>query len=237
MTRRIGRPADKVEFNRPYTVRVTVLTMAIAPPNRPIPVALTLQQGHNAPPLGATPTVFTWQQWLNRWWQGLGTGGSDPAEDLPHLSPLLAAYPKASLALALNLRLTTDEEIHQFNRDYRGIDRPTDVLAFSALEAIPPALLLAQKAAEDPDSPEPIELGDMVISLDTAKAQAQRLGHSLTLELAWLGAHGFLHLLGWDHGDRPHLEKMLTRQQTLLTAANLGTVNGGALDLIRLGYD
>ncbi|MEM9244256.1 MAG: rRNA maturation RNase YbeY [Cyanobacteria bacterium P01_F01_bin.153] len=213
--------------------------MAITPPHPCMchPVALTLQQAQETVDTGSVPTVLMWQRWLNRWWQDLGNGKFGPAEDLPHLSPLLAVYPKSSLGIALNLRITTDEEIHQFNHDYRGIDRPTDVLAFSALEAIPPGILLAQKAAEDPDEPEPIELGDIIISLDTAKVQARRLGHNLTLELAWLGAHGLLHLLGWDHGDRPHLEQMLTRQQTLLTAADLGKVNWGALDITDLGYD
>ncbi|MEM9772367.1 MAG: rRNA maturation RNase YbeY [Cyanobacteria bacterium P01_D01_bin.73] len=227
-----------------------VLIMAIAPSNLQLtthPVAMTLQQ-EDGQASGSMPALSVWQGWFDDWWQDLGAGESEAEleRDLPYLAPLLAVYPKSSLAIALNLRLTTDSGIHQLNRDYRGIDRPTDVLAFSALEASPPAILVAQMAAEEMEagddspgetSPEPIELGDLAISLNTAERQAQRWGHSLSLELAWLAAHGLLHLLGWDHGDRLHLEEMLTRQQTLLTAANLGKVNWGALDMTDLGYE
>lgn len=203
------------------------------------PVALTVQWavGEDWPVKGSLPTDSIWGQWFNRWWSAL------TVEELPYLAPVLEAVPKGDLAIAVNLRFVTDSDICQLNRDYRNSDRPTDVLAFSALEAIPPAILMAQvteglASNGNPDSidPDPIELGDIIISLDTAQTQAQSLGHGLSLELAWLAAHGFLHLLGWDHPDRNQLEQMLTCQQTLLTAANLGTVNWGALDMAEMGY-
>jgi len=91
---------------------------------------------------------------------------------------------------------------------YRHKDQPTDVLAFAALETdsvLPPELLAV----------EPLYLGDIVISLDTAERQAQAEGHSLLHETIWLTAHGFLHLLGWDHPDDQSLEAMLTQQGAL----------------------
>lgn len=90
----------------------------------------------------------------------------------------------------LTLVLTDDGEIAQLNAQYRGIDGPTDVLAFQA----------------EPDFPELIGemagyLGDVIVSLPRAQEQACVAGHSLSYELALLVAHGTLHLLGYDHAD------------------------------------
>jgi probable rRNA maturation factor len=67
----------------------------------------------------------------------------------------------------------------------------------------------------------PLYLGDVVISVDTAGRQAQQQGHPLQTELAWLAAHGLLHLLGWDHPDEERLVEMLNQQETLLQSVNL----------------
>ncbi|MDG2614996.1 rRNA maturation RNase YbeY [Thermoleptolyngbya sichuanensis XZ-Cy5] len=138
----------------------------------------------------------TWITWFQTWLTALA----------PDLSPI-GAY-------ELSLRLTTDAEIHQLNAQYRQIDRPTDVLSFSATESgvTLPAGLLAE---------EPFPLGDIIISLDTAAAQAQQRHHTLTEELAWLATHGLLHLLGWDHPDEAHLQKMLQQQVNLLQTVAL----------------
>jgi probable rRNA maturation factor len=64
-------------------------------------------------------------------------------------------------------------------------------------------------------------LGDIIISQTTAIFQAQERGHSLTYELAWLAAHGLLHLLGWDHPDDDSLEVMLTQQALMLQLISL----------------
>lgn len=76
----------------------------------------------------------------------------------------------------------TDPTIHTLNRQYRGKDKPTDVLSFPLADDLHPELL-----------------GDVVISLDTATRQAQRRGHSLREEVQILLIHGILHLLGYDH--------------------------------------
>jgi probable rRNA maturation factor len=138
----------------------------------------------------------TWNNWFQIWLAALA----------PDLSPI-DAY-------ELSLRLTTDAEIHQLNAHYRKVDRPTDVLSFSAMESgiTLPISLLAE---------EPFPLGDIIISLDTAAAQAQQRNHTLTQELAWLATHGLLHLLGWDHPDEAQLQKMLQQQVNLLQTVAL----------------
>jgi probable rRNA maturation factor len=98
------------------------------------------------------------------------------------------------------------------------------VLAFAAqdddLDGAPPMPLppgLADDDEEDLDGEaEPLELGDIVISLDTAARQASEHGHSLERELLFLASHGLLHLLGWDHPDEASLAAMLSRQERLL---------------------
>lgn len=112
----------------------------------------------------------------------------------------------------ITLRLTDDAEIQSLNAQYRQIDRPTDVLAFAALEdemILPPEM-----------DGLPLYLGDIIISIETAQKQAGVQGHSLLIELLWLASHGFLHLLGWDHPDDQSLAEMLAFQDILL-----GTIN------------
>jgi len=133
----------------------------------------------------------TWQTWFNCWLDSLHTQ-----------LPSAASY-------ELSLRLTDDAEIQALNSQYRQQDKPTDVLAFAALEADVPQ-------SEELRSLLPLYLGDIVISIDTASKQAQQQAHLLMTELAWLAAHGLLHLLGWDHPDEESLLEMLEQQILLL---------------------
>ena len=91
------------------------------------------------------------------------------------------------------------------NSAWRQKTGPTDVLSFAALD----------DAGDWMEGPS-IELGDIVISLDTARRQASEQEHSLTRELHWLVSHGLLHLLGWDHPDEASLAAMLQLQEQLL---------------------
>lgn len=140
--------------------------------------------------------VETWEVWFQTWLEVLQ----------PDLSSL-DAY-------ELSLRLTDDAEIQSLNHQYRQQNQPTDVLAFAALEAIGPPL-------DEMESLLPLYLGDIIISVDTAERQAQAQGHPLKVELAWLAAHGLLHLLGWDHPDDDSLLRMLDQQQVLLDTVGL----------------
>ena len=111
----------------------------------------------------------------------------------------------------LSLILTDDEQIQNFNQQYRNQNQPTDVLSFAALEADFP----------HNDFIDSVSLGDVMISVQTAQKQAKLQGHSLKIELAWLASHGFLHLLGWDHPDEDSLKEMLSLQQFLLNGVAL----------------
>ena len=97
------------------------------------------------------------------------------------------------------LRLTTDAEIRALNRDYRGKDKPTDVLAFAQREGPGGGL-------------HPAVLGDIVISVDTARRQAKR---GLVVELLHLASHGLCHLLGYDHRDAAEERVMNARAAAL----------------------
>ena len=101
------------------------------------------------------------------------------------------------------LVLTDDARIHVLNRDYRGKNKPTDVLAFAHREG--------PTAAIHPDV-----LGDLVISVDTARAQAKRGLHA---ELLHLASHGLCHLLGYDHNDDEEEAEMNTRAAALRAEA------------------
>lgn len=103
----------------------------------------------------------------------------------------------------LSLVLCDDPFIHGLNRDYRGKDSPTDVLAF------------AQREGEDAD-PDDELLGDVVISVPTAARLAAARGHSTEREIQVLLVHGFLHLLGYDHGDDEEEAEMETAAAKLL---------------------
>jgi probable rRNA maturation factor len=158
---------------------------------------LDVQLPDDQPDLAAIP----WQAWLDRWLTTLDP--IDPDDGLP-LHP--------DHAYEICLRLTDDAEIQALNYQYRAKDMPTDVLAFAALEVEVPL-------PEDED--EPLYLGDIVISVETAQRQADEQGHSLSIELAWLTSHGLLHLLGWDHPDADRLAEMLAQQRSLLQAAQI----------------
>ena len=103
----------------------------------------------------------------------------------------------------VSLRLTDDAGIHELNRDYRNIDKPTDVLAFAQREGAGGEL-------------HPELLGDIVISVDSAAAQAQRGLHH---ELLFLSAHGLCHLLGYDHADAEEEAAMSVRVRKLVAEA------------------
>lgn len=144
-----------------------------------------------AHPEGAIATEAEWQSWFQAWIEALQVNRSP-----------IGAY-------EVGLQLTDDATVHQLNATYRQQDKPTDVLSFAALENEGPQI---QELLQS----EPLYLGDIIISLDTAQRQAIEQGHSLRQETLWLSVHGFLHLLGWDHPEDESLVKMLDKQAELL---------------------
>ena len=112
--------------------------------------------------------------------------------------------------VSLGLRFTDDAGIAELNSQWRQKLGPTDVLSFAALDDTPDWL---EGAAVEGEA---VELGDIIVSLDTAHRQAADHDHSLRYELHWLISHGLLHLLGWDHPDERSLSAMLALQERLL---------------------
>lgn len=124
----------------------------------------------------------------------------------------------------IDLLLTHDEEIHEMNREHRGIDRPTDVLSFPMLEfAIPGDFSGIDEEAEDIFNPESGELmlGDIVISADRVLAQADEYGHSPRREYAFLIAHSILHLCGYDHMEEDERAVMEEKQREIMEKINI----------------
>lgn len=114
----------------------------------------------------------------------------------------------------INVLLTDDEGIHQVNLDMRGVDRPTDVLSFPMFDLQP-----GEKPGEEDADPDTglVPLGDMCLSLERARAQAEEFGHSVERELSYLTVHSVLHLLGYDHMDEgPMKIQMRGREEAIL---------------------
>lgn len=111
----------------------------------------------------------------------------------------------------VSITITNDEEIHKLNKKYRDIDRPTDVLSFAFRES-----------EEDIDDS---NLGEIIISIEKAKAQAEEYGHSLKREIAFLTAHGMLHLLGYDHIEEEDRIEMEEEQRFIMNALNISRDN------------
>lgn len=106
--------------------------------------------------------------------------------------------------VVFNIIIVDNETIHSINKEYRGVDRPTDVISF---------------ALEDDKSFVQTELrilGDIYISIDKAREQAKNYGHSLKREISFLTIHGLLHLLGYDHMEEKDEKEMFELQELIL---------------------
>lgn len=110
------------------------------------------------------------------------------------------------------LTLTGDEHLQEYNRRYRGLDEPTDVLAFAAQEKPSDQRFQAPPGTEK-------WLGDIVISLPRARGQAKDARHSMNDEVRLLAVHGFLHLLGYDHAEPDQEARMTALTNRILEAA------------------
>lgn len=119
----------------------------------------------------------------------------------------------------VNLTLTDNEGIHIINKEYREIDRPTDVLSFPMLSYDAPgdfSFLMEENENDfNPDTGEAM-LGDIIISVDKVKEQAREYGHSELREFAFLITHSMLHLFGYDHMEPEEAEVMERRQREIL---------------------
>ncbi|MDO5096018.1 MAG: rRNA maturation RNase YbeY [Peptostreptococcaceae bacterium] len=149
----------------------------------------------------------------------LGDFGTDLSEEIlqavQKVGEYILEYENMEGDFEISLTFVDDEEIQNLNREYRQKDVPTDVLSFPMLEI------------EDFDNLEdlaqfgPILLGDIIISMPTAKNQAKEYGHSIKREIAFLICHSILHLLGYDHIDEDERKEMEKMQSDIMNAVNI----------------
>jgi probable rRNA maturation factor len=140
--------------------------------------------------------------------------------DIPSVLIELAAkaalkHQTGSAKTNLSIVLTDNRRLRQMNRDYLGIDAPTDVLSFPASEP--------NGSEIDPETGSPY-LGDILISIPYARANAKKAGNSLEAEVQLLVVHGVLHLLGHDHAKPKEKAQMWKAQREILESLGLGEV-------------
>lgn len=115
----------------------------------------------------------------------------------------------------VSVMLTDDEGIHAINREFRGVDRPTDVLSFP-LNELTPGFFSSDDCEKDPETGA-VMLGDMMISLERCNAQGEEFGHGFDREVCYLTVHSILHLLGYDHIDEGKMKaQMRAREKQIM---------------------
>jgi probable rRNA maturation factor len=124
--------------------------------------------------------------------------------------PLGDGFDFALASADMTIVLTDDAQLRELNREYLGVDSPTDVLSFPASES-------------DPETGAPY-LGDILISIPRAKQQAEAAGHSIEAEVQLLVAHGTLHLLGHDHAEAGEKARMWQAQAEVMSMLGLSHV-------------
>ena len=134
-------------------------------------------------------------------------------------------YLKCPYEIELNLTLTDNEGIREINRDYREIDKPTDVLSFPLIgfekpNEFPKDIEDAAEDYFDLDTGE-LMLGDIIISVEKCKEQAAEYGHSVLREFSFLIVHSMLHLFGFDHMEDDEREVMEEEQRKILDKAGI----------------
>jgi len=127
-----------------------------------------------------------------------------------HLIQFVATKETVDAGAEVSVSFVTNDAIQTLNNEYRGKDTPTDVLSFAMEEVHEEEIEVVL------DEEMPLILGDIIISVDKIKEQAEAYAHSFERELGFLLVHGFLHLLGYDHIDAEQERSMFARQTTLL---------------------
>ena len=133
------------------------------------------------------------------------------------------SYEHCPYEAQVSLTLTDNASIQEINRDFRGIDAPTDVLSFPMADFGTPAdfdSLDEMDDVFDPDSGE-FMMGDIMISLDKVNEQAENYGHSKKREFSFLIAHSMLHLMGYDHMEEAERLLMEEKQEAILASLHI----------------
>ncbi|GAA2977735.1 rRNA maturation RNase YbeY [Lentilactobacillus parakefiri] len=119
----------------------------------------------------------------------------------------------------MSVTLVNNDEIHQINKKYRGVDRATDVISFAIEDGDDDDFPIVMDEALKESIPE--NIGDIFVSVDKVDEQADYLGHSFERELGFLCVHGFLHLNGYDHMKKADADVMFPLQKEILNAYGL----------------
>lgn len=126
--------------------------------------------------------------------------------------------------VCINMLVTDNERIREYNRDYRKIDKATDVLSFPNLDFDAPGNFEIEKDREadyyDPDTGE-LVLGDIILSAEKVREQAEEYGNSLRREFAFLVTHSLLHLCGYDHMEETEAGVMEAKQEAILSGLGI----------------
>lgn len=134
-----------------------------------------------------------------------------------------------SIPVEVSILLVDDQQIHQLNRQYRGVDAPTDVLSFPMLEFEDDGQDRRDLQAalnEAGCNGQAVVLGDIVLSMERAQQQAQEYGHSFLREVGYLIVHGMLHLLGYDHEQEPQRIVMRQKEEHVMGMLGLSRDDG-----------
>ncbi|MDO3409172.1 rRNA maturation RNase YbeY [Saccharibacillus sp. CPCC 101409] len=164
---------------------------------------------------------------LNLDWNNEQTDYEISEELIARLNRLLQAAGETEGVTEGEVALTfvDDEEIHRLNKEFRNIDRPTDVLSFAMRESAgdePEMEITYEYEQGEEEGPELDEmLGDIIVSVPRAIAQSEDYGHSVERELGFLVVHGFLHLLGYDHQTAEDEAEMMGKQEAALQKVGL----------------
>ena len=118
--------------------------------------------------------------------------------------------------LYITVTFTNPENIQEINKQYRNIDRATDVLSFPMFEKEELEQKIKQKDFEHEDI-----LGDIIISIEKVEEQAKEYGHSFERELSYMLVHGFYHLMGYDHMEEEDKKKMRKKEENILEKLNI----------------
>lgn len=118
--------------------------------------------------------------------------------------------------LYISVTLTNPENIRKINKEYRNVDKETDVLSFPMFEKDEIQAIIESKEYDVDDV-----LGDIIISIERVKEQSKEYGHSFERELAYMVVHGFYHLMGYDHIKEEDKEKMRPKEENILHMLNI----------------
>lgn len=123
-------------------------------------------------------------------------------------------YDEFDTECEVSLSFVSDEEIQEINKNFRDMDKATDVLSFPQIDYDVDEVVMTNEKGE-------IVLGDIIISVDTAKRQAEEYGHSLKREICFLTVHSMLHLLGYDHMTEEEEAEMFGKQKDILEKSGI----------------